>query len=248
MKYLPRAGTAHESSQPALMITGDVPSPRRAVTAQEAAIHSLRDWLMTGRLAPGSRISQRDTADLLGCSIVPVREALKTLTAEGQVEYIPQRGFFVARLDLDELRETYRIREILESEAIRQAVPNIGAEQLAALTSLENSIRQASARADLTTMIQANRRLHFMLYESSSMPRLVNLVRIMWDLTDRYRIFYYRDAKNRTRVNAEHRRILKAVASGDVEESIRLLGEHRQRTIDSLYVTLAAQDGQEPVK
>jgi DNA-binding GntR family transcriptional regulator len=52
---------------------------------------------------------------------VPVREALKTLEAEGQVKYFPQRGFQVTRLSLDELHETYEIRRLLEDEIVRIA-------------------------------------------------------------------------------------------------------------------------------
>jgi DNA-binding GntR family transcriptional regulator len=68
----------------------------RAMTAQEAALLGLREQIRSGELAPGQRVDQRRAAEELECSIVPVREALQTLEAEGQVYYSPQRGYFVA--------------------------------------------------------------------------------------------------------------------------------------------------------
>ena len=56
-------------------------------------------------------------------SAVPVREALRILEGEGHVHYRPHRGYVVAALDVDDLTEIYRIRELLETEAVRQSHP-----------------------------------------------------------------------------------------------------------------------------
>src|SRR5690349_18784039 len=99
------------------------PAPARRVTAQQAALEHLRELIGSGRLKPDARIRQEQLAADLGTSVIPVREALKTLEAEGQVRYAPHRGYQVARLSLDELTETYLIRRLLEDEIVRIAAP-----------------------------------------------------------------------------------------------------------------------------
>ena len=85
----------------------------------------LRLAIASGDLRPGEQVLQDALAERFGVSRVPLREALKILEGEGQVVYRPHRGYFVAELDLDDLREVYRIRDLLESEAVRVAVPQI---------------------------------------------------------------------------------------------------------------------------
>jgi DNA-binding GntR family transcriptional regulator len=216
-----------------MQLTGGAPQ-RRAVTAQEAALAGLRDWLQSGDLVPSSRIDQREAAAMLGCSIVPLREALKTLEAEGQVTYVPQRGYFVTELDADELLETYRIRELLEDEAVRRAVPRVNDATLDAMRAFLDDGTQGADRGDVRAVMAANRAFHFALYDRSGMPRLVRLIRTLWDLTDRYRTVYNLDPRRRRAVLGEHAAIIDAVAQGDAEKVVTLLRTHRQHTVHAL--------------
>jgi DNA-binding GntR family transcriptional regulator len=210
----------------------------RAMTAQQAALIGLRERIRSGELAPGQRIDQRRAAEELECSIVPVREALKTLEAEGQVSYSPQRGYFVAILDADELLEIYRIRELLEEEAVRVAVPRIDPGAMRVLNILLDECEEAAAAGLVPELIAADRRLHLTLYAASGMTRLVGLLRMLWDSTDRYRAQYYADAGHLERVRDEHRAIIAAVADHDADEAIRLLAVHRGHAIDAVRPTL----------
>ena len=78
----------------------------------------VRSLIATGRMRPGEQIVQEALALELGVSRVPLREALKILEGEGQVTYVAHRGYFVALLSLADLLEVYRMREILEAEAV----------------------------------------------------------------------------------------------------------------------------------
>jgi DNA-binding GntR family transcriptional regulator len=209
-------------------------STSRAMTAQEAALIGLREQIRSGELVPGQRIDQRRAAQELECSIVPVREALKTLEAEGQVSYSPQRGYFVAVLDADELLEIYRIRELLEAEAVRMAVPRIDPAALRVLHILLDECEEAAAAGLIPELIAADRRLHLTLYAASGMTRLVGLLRMLWDSTDRYRAQYYAEPGHLPRVRDEHRAIIAAVADHDAEEAVRLLAVHRGHAVDAV--------------
>lgn len=217
-------------------------SYRRPPTAQEAALAELRRAIASGVLKPGQPIAQASLAERLGLSRVPVREALKILQGEGQVEYEPHHGYSVTRLDLDDLREAYRIRQLLETEAARISVPRFGPEDVRVLAQAARDVDDAGDAEDYVTMAAANRRFHFLLVEGAQMPRLTHLVRILWDATDVYRSFYYADADNRHRVRAEHAGIVNAVAQGDVEVVVQQLDEHRQHAIDEIAHAMSLED------
>jgi DNA-binding GntR family transcriptional regulator len=216
---------------------------RRPPTAQEAVLAEMRRAIVSGELKPGEPIRQEVLAERLGVSRVPVREALKILQGEGQVEYQPHRGYSVTRLDLDDLREVYRIRQLLETEAARISVPALSDAEIKALSESAREVDLAGDVEDYVAMSEANRRFHFLLVEGAGLNRLTHLVRILWDATDVYRSFYYTDVSNRYRVRAEHAGIVQAAAAHDMERVIALLDEHRQHAIDEITAAIARDDG-----
>lgn len=207
---------------------------RRPPTAQEAVLAELRRAIGSGDLRPGEQVLQDALAEQFGVSRVPLREALKILEGEGQVTYRPHRGYFVAELDLGDLREVYRIRDLLESEAITAAVETITEAELSVAQGALRDVERAAKDGDLVAMADANRRFHFTLIEAAHMPRLLRLVRILWDATDVYRSVYYAEGGNRKIVMDEHRAILSAIRSGDTPRAVGVLRDHRQRAVAAL--------------
>jgi DNA-binding GntR family transcriptional regulator len=220
-------------------------SARAVVTAQEAALNDLRDRIASGVLHPGEQLRQELLATEMGLSVVPVREALKTLEAEGQVVYAPHRGYFVARLDVRELTEAYRIRELLEDEAVTRGVPLLVDEDISRMKEAIEDIDRHSRANDIMSVNAANRRFHFTLFDAAEMPRLTNFIRILWEMTEPYRSLYIADAAHRRRVNDEHRAVFAAVCARDVAKVIQLLHEHRDNAMDSVKLTLAGDEAAE---
>lgn len=217
---------------------------RRPPTAQEAVLAELRRLITAGLLRPGQQIVQDALAVQFGVSRVPLREALKILEGEGQVTYVAHRGYFVTELSLSDLIEVYRIREILEAEAVSIAVPQMTAEDIHRLEGAERDVRAAADIADVVAMTSANRRLHFAILDACALPRLVWLIRLLWDATEVYRSVYYNDAHNREMVDSEHRALVAAVRAGDATAALVVLTEHREHAIEALRPVLEqAGDG-----
>jgi DNA-binding GntR family transcriptional regulator len=219
---------------------------QRPPTAQEAVLVELRRLIATGRLRPGEQIVQDALAVQLGVSRVPLREALKILEGEGQVTYVAHRGYFVTELSLTDLLEVYRIRELLEAEAVTIAVPQMTAEDIDRLEEAERDVRAAADIADVVAMTSANRRFHFALIDACALPRLVRLIRLLWDATEVYRSVYYNEQHNREVVEAEHRAVVAAVTAGDAAAAVLVLAEHREHAIDALRPVLEQVDKREP--
>jgi DNA-binding GntR family transcriptional regulator len=224
-------------------MTPATPPPPRRATAQQLALAHVRELIATGHLEPDERIRQEQLAAQLGCSVVPVREALKTLEAEGLVRYEPHRGYQVARLSLGELRETYLIRRLLEDEVVRIAAPLLSEDDFAGLDHAMDQMEAASERGDAAAMTEWNRRLHFAIYAAAGHPRMVDFIRMLWQSTDAYRSMYYSDAAARERVNAEHRSIVEALRAGDVDRAVAELDRHRGHAVDSLQDRLTEPSG-----
>jgi len=201
------------------------------MTAQEDVLAALRADIRDGVLAPGDQVVQEALADRYGISRVPVREALKTLAAEGQVEYHANRGYFVTELSVADLLEVYRLRELLEAEAIAVAVPALTDLDVAAVSDLLGEVEAASAVGDIDRLTIANRRFHFAVFDAAAMPRLSRLLGQLWDATDAYRALYFQSDANRRRVDREHVAMVSALRRRDVDRLVRLHDGHRARSV-----------------
>lgn len=219
---------------------------RRAGTAQDDALRQLRADLVRGRLKPGDQIVQEALAERYGISRVPIREALRVLEAEGHVVYHPNRGHFVAELSVEDLLEVYRLRELLEAEAIRVGVPRLGKADFAALSKLADEVSAAAAKDDVIAMTAANRMFHFAIFDAAGMPRLTRTLGQLWDATDTYRAIYFGDEINRSRVLREHERIVAAARRHDAERVIALHDDHRGNSVATVRSVLEASTHHEP--
>ena len=104
--------------------------PGRRLASHELVAAVLREAITTGHLKANQPLPQDEIATQLRVSHIPVREALRQLQSEGLVDYQPNRGATVSALEPAEISEIYEIRAILETAAIRQAVPRLTPAQL----------------------------------------------------------------------------------------------------------------------
>lgn len=213
---------------------------KRPPTAQEFVLGELRRMIATGDLRAGEQIKQDALAEQLGTSRVPLREALKILEGEGQVTYHPHRGYFVAELSADDLVEVYRIRRLLEDEAVSIAIPKLGDADIAALERAMAAVEQAGDNGDIGELTRANREFHFMLIEVAGMPRLTRLIRQLWDATDAYRSVYFAEPVNRIKVEREHRQIMDAIRERDIPRTIALMNTHRDHAVKRVSKVLGS--------
>ena len=211
-------------------------------TVQHATLLALREAIAAGRYEPGQPLRQETLARDFGVSVPPVREALKTLEAEGQVVYAPRRGYTVARLSRAELHEAYRIRDLLETEAIARSVGVLSRDDLARMRGAIRDMERAQRSADVAALTAANRRFHFTIFEAAAMPRMADMIRMLWDGTDHYRSRYFSTAAHRDRVRAEHAEIMRAVARGDADAVAELSRQHRDHALEALCDALPAED------
>lgn len=151
-------------------------------TLGERVTTELRELLISGRVGPGDKLSLRKVAEALGVSMMPVREAISRLAADGALEVLPGRAVHVPVLTLAQFRELTRIRLVIEGFAAEEAARHAGAEDVARIGGFEQAFRLAAAEEphDPGRMVAINRDFHFALYRAAGMPSLVEMIERLW--------------------------------------------------------------------
>lgn len=181
-------------------------------TRQEIVADRLRDAILRGYLRPGQRLDQNEIAVMLKVSRSPIREALRTLAAEGLVEVIAHHGAIVAELSPDELEEILAIRSVLEGMAARLAVPKMDAERIKTLESILKELDQTN---DLDRWIELNNLFHHTIYQPANRPRLLALIQNLRNTITPYMRQYIASSEHIREVAASHQLIFEACAKRD---------------------------------
>lgn len=211
----------------------------RPPSSQEV-VREIRQAIMTGKLRPGEWMRQLDLAERLNVSSVPVREALKTLEAEGQVTYQPNRGYTVVRLSVGELEELYLIRRLLETEAARVAVPRFDRELIRHLEACVGRMDEFIDSEDVVRYTEANRTFHLSQFRRAGLPRLYRLIEVLWQNSEAYRsAIFSRDWGKRAQ--RDHRAIFEACKTGSVAGVITAQDEHRANGLAAITAYLQEQ-------
>jgi DNA-binding GntR family transcriptional regulator len=140
----------------------------------------LRTAIFEGDLKPGEWLRQERMAQEYGVSQMPVREALKELTAEGLVEHVPYRGVRVVEFSADDVQDLYAHRSFLEGMAARGAARAITAEELAELGDVLAHMKKRLAPRHLAEYRALNRRFHTIICHASRRAYLIRTLNQMW--------------------------------------------------------------------
>jgi DNA-binding GntR family transcriptional regulator len=210
--------TAATARQTRRLSAGDAHSKAKKRTRSAALptmiAQRVRDFITRGVLSPGVHLGQAELAQQFGASRVPIREALKLLTADGVVVHDPNRGFFIANLSSDEARQLYRMRHLLEAELLASVEwPN--KQQLTALEEQLERMESLLAGGNSPDWVHAHRQFHQMIFNLSPQRVIAAEVLRLLRLTDRYRsILPVQMIQGERRANQE-RHLLKALATRD---------------------------------
>jgi DNA-binding GntR family transcriptional regulator len=191
-------------------------------TTQEVILEALRQAILRGILPPGTRLRQEALADVLDAgSRIPVREALRVLESEELVDSQPHRGFTVTGHDPHQIEEIYEMRTVLETHALRIAIPLLTDSDVEELGELS---RAMVAEEDPDVALQLRERFYTRLYSVTGRPRLVGLItRLRQEVGGSLR---QRSVEESTR---HHQRLFEAIQRGDADTSVSELASHYRK-------------------
>ena len=218
----------------------DGSEPLQLITAVDIAYHGIRTSILSGQFAPGMQLKLQNLGDRYSISLIPVREALRLLQAEGLVESVRNKGARVAPISLAETIDVYRLRLVLETAAMKLAFPQIDDLLIDSLVDCQRDMRKIFA-TDRAQYLALHQKLHFAIYARSGSKWTMRLLGLVWSHSDRWRRMALPDD-----VNAEtedHGPILSALKTRDLRAACRALEQHIQVSVRSLQHTVLAVPG-----
>ena len=154
----------------------EILSPPLKRTLANEVTASIREAILSGRLAPGERLREESLASSMNVSRGPVREAIVQLQREGLVVVQRNRGTFVARLSAQDLEEVYSLRRAVEGLAVLQAIRHAGDVQLKELQTIVDTMAAHYARGITETeAAELDMRFHELIYEVGGHRRLLEV-------------------------------------------------------------------------
>lgn len=183
-------------------------------TLQERVFRQLSDLILDGEIAPGQLVKIQALAEAFGVSTMPVREALKRLTAAKALTAVSGRSIGIPPLSLDRLDDLHRVRIEIESIAAEWAAPNVGHDDIEALNDQLARMKSATAAGDVKGYLRANRAFHFIVYGAAGSEALLSFIESLWlQISPYFNLLH--GSGNYAVSNKQHEAMLAAIRAGD---------------------------------
>ena len=198
----------------------------RRVSLHDEVVARLRELVLEGELAPGTRIPEKTLCERFGVSRTPLREALKVLAAEGLLKLLPNRGAEVTRITPGEVEEMFAVMAALESAAGEAACRRIQDAEIAEIRALHARMLAYHRAGDRPAYFELNQQIHRRIVEIAGNSVLAGVYGALAARIRRARYFANLSPERWDEAVHEHQAILEALAARDGARLARLLSDH----------------------
>lgn len=198
----------------------------RTASLSSAAQQEIERMILDGEIGPGSKLTEAWLSERLGVSRGPIREAFRMLEESGLVRQEKNRGVFVRDIPLEEALEIYDLRAAMDELVGRRLAETITPEQLKAARAIVERMDVAARSGDSDAYHLLNLDFHDALVGFTGNRKLAGVYRKLVKELALFRRRNLRDQQLLPHSAAEHRGILKAIASGDPEQAGRAMFDH----------------------
>jgi len=226
-------------------MTADILSlPRTALHSH--VTHRLRQMLVENQIAPGAKLNERALCESLNVSRTPLREAIKTLAAEGLVVLLPNRGAVAMSLSLDDVRHTFEVMTGLEGLSGQLAAERITETELMEIQALHFEMMAAFTRRDLSSYYRLNAQIHSAINNAAKNPVLSSTYE---QVNARLQALRFRSNQNDEKWHIamqEHARMIEALQARQPQVLRDLLVRHLEHKRDVVLDQLQASISPSP--
>lgn len=215
-------------------------------TQTDRAYAALRTAIVRCDFVPGERLRVEELGQRFALSSSPLREALSRLAAQGLVDAFENRGFRVAPLGVEGIVDLTRVRLLIETEALRDAIARGDDRWEASLVAAAHALHLAEQRLGPGALLldddwsARHRAFHMAIYDGCCSPLLREMVGQLFDRAERYRRYSARHRVAPRQKGNEHKRLLDAVLARDATRACALLAQHISSTERNVTAALLA--------
>lgn len=203
-------------------------------TLHDELVDRLRDLIVAGELAPGSKVNEQALCDRFAVSRTPLREAIRSLAAEGLVVLTPRRGAAIAEVTRQDLEEAFPIVGALEALAGELACQNISDAEVARARRLQELLEAQHRHGDLQGYSATNAEIHRLILSAAENPTLTRMLKSLDGRVRRARYLVNISGARWAAAVAEHHEILEALEARDGAALGRVLKRHIANKLRSL--------------
>ncbi|GHF13018.1 transcription regulator [Kordiimonas sediminis] len=211
----------------------------RPLTMAQTVAKNLKEKILTNQIAGGEPLRQDAIAKSFGISIIPVREALRQLEAEGLVQLIPHRGAIATELTVDKALEWIHMRLLLEVDLLGRAMDVMTDEDAdraeTVLSLYETNLKN---RTHIEQWSDFNWDFHKALYAPANRPETLDILANLHKKSDCYVRLQLLDGDNVERAQSEHRELLDLYRARDKDGATKVLAEHIINVANDLTTNL----------
>ena len=212
----------------------------QAAGATQHVYETMKEWILSGFLLPGSKIDQDECAERLGVSRMPIRSALNRLMIEGLVVVTPHRGAIVSPLDADQLNDLFDTRAQLESMAVIQTTLRASSSDITRIRKILE-YQEAVNDGSVSAILEQNRIFHRAIVQCSGNDIMLTVFDSLWDQCERYRRMYFRVPRSNERVLREHHTIIDLIAERKPQEAADFMVQHTRTSHEALLHTMGRE-------
>ena len=187
---------------------------------------AVAQWIFSGELTAGEKLTEQDVAERLGVSRGPVREAFRALEDVGLLQIEQNRGAYVRKINFEEAVEIHDVYSALEELAARSAARQLSAAQIEELKGLVESMDAAAEAEDLDRYYALNLSFHQGIVQGSGNRRLLSIYTRLLNELHLFRRFGLMQRGEMRLSNREHHQIFEKIAAGDPEGASEAMRSH----------------------
>jgi DNA-binding GntR family transcriptional regulator len=210
------------------MGAGDVSgvAPLQRTALHDTLVNHLRDMIIEGNLAPGSRIHEGQLGEQLGVSRTPLREAIKYLASEGLVELVPSRGAVVKRFSPKDVEDMLTVLQSMEELAGRLACELGSVEEIAHVRALHDEMLDKYRSGDRLNYYKLNQAIHTAIVQMAHNTTLSNMHGTLQTRLKRIRFVGHEGPEKWAAAVAEHEEMIVALEQRNKPALSEALGRH----------------------
>lgn len=197
------------------------------MTKTALAVRALRAAILSGEITRDTPLTTARIAQQLGISQTPVREAIRTLQAEGLLRHEPHHSASATQYSAKDIHDIFQLRADLESQATHIAVPRLSEADIARLDALHAEMREAARHSDVPRLNRLNADWHLLIYGAADNRVLLEMVEHLWKKF-MFEVNWILPGHAERSLD-QHEALLAAVHARDANEAARLMRAHIQR-------------------